>query len=1098
MSVFDLPRLHFAGTGITRLPTGPRSGLLDLATNAAIAGSAPFPTTRPAQEYHDYLDRQGVRFEPDDTITPNGRFGSVKGWNFGGNGHFWVDASVISCERSPGEIDTTDHVVGRQLDMWGHYNDYLASTANRARVFDVDPASNWTTAVMIGQLSLGRSGRSHDAGYLATGDVYGIAPPRWQHPRHVLHTDEHPLSREFARSVVHQFVVDKTDRLDWLDETARSPAVSALRELVNTDEFGGLLVQFALFNMATPVGNDAPDRWDMHGTIAPWRPQDMRTYPAGRLLTGRELLRAGRDTPLHNLTVEVCEEHVTANMITAVPVVSRAATRDAGLTHQLGPRLDVGDLELRTSTGRLLGVFPRTVYLGPGFRLSGVLSTPRVDGRRDDPDEPLRLQASDGTVLLTEEEITVQSDQASLFLEHPNAATGQDFAVDVTVRSFVRGRPAKVDRIEVHQFFNPRGLPLNPRASAPDARSTDIAIAEFAADVQPGEPKKYGTSCTLSTDGAGHGRLAIRGAAPGATQVLLRPPGTPLPCDLGTAGSAALAYDNNDRLGYWSSAGVLSVRVLPDTWHLNNIPPEEITFDLVYREVFAYHELMYSFMKNEIMSLADISRVTTHARLIWLMCDPRNKDKTYYMPSTRDMTGPQANLLLRFMQATEGVRQTPPSLATEKSTTCTIKTREELYRALRQAATIELAVMLQYLFALWSIPTYSAGVTYVERGEWTPRQLRLMCGAGPHVLDGGIRGDLQGVAREEMIHFLVINNIIMATGQPFHLPNIDFGTVNSQLPVPLDFCLEAFGRGSLQRFIALEHPYGLVRDISDISGNDSVAATKSSPSYPYGSLSELYSAIREAIQRIPDVIIVEPGRGGGEHHLFMRESLNLTHPDYQLEVDDVTSAVFAIDFVTEHGEGNVLESVLPGDESHFDTFLRISELLTSEYTTGPGGRRTPWNPAYPVMRNPTLHAGNSASDLVTNQEARAAMELFNRSYAITMQLMVQHFGHIPDKSLRRSRLMNSAIDLMTGVLRPLGEHIVTLSSGRPGRTAGPSFEMDREVPFSTRPDVAKKWFGTMFAELSVDAEKVTGLTETVPQLLRRLAEEFRNMNPWEL
>ncbi|MGH3977368.1 MAG: ferritin-like domain-containing protein, partial [Pseudonocardiaceae bacterium] len=494
-----------------------------------------------------------------------------------------------------------------------------------------------------------------------------------------------------------------------------------------------------------------------------------------------------------------------------MPVVSLAATRYTGPTHKLGPRLDVGDLELRTSTGRLLGVFSRAAYLGSGFRLSGgVLSTPRVDGRRDDPDEPLRLQASDGTVLLTEEEVTVQSDQASLFLDHPNAATGQDFAVDVTVRSFVRGRPAKVDRIEVHQFFNPRGLPLNPRASAPDARSADIAIAEFAAEVRPGEPKEYGIRCTLSTDGAGHGRLAIRGASAGATQVMLLPAGTPLPCDLGTAGSAARGYDNDDRLRYWSSAGVLSVRVLPDTCHLNDIPSEEITFDLVYREVFAYHELMYSFMKNEIMSLADISRVTTYARLIWLMCDPRNKDKTYYMPSTRDMTGPQANLLLRFMQATEGARQTPPSLAPEKCATCTIKTRDELYRALRQAATIELAVMLQYLFALWSIPTYSAGVAYVERGEWTSRQLRLMCGDGPHVLDGGIRGDLQGVAREEMIHFLVINNIIMATGQPFHLPNINFSTVNSQLSVPLDFCLEAFGRGSLQRFIALEHPYSLV------------------------------------------------------------------------------------------------------------------------------------------------------------------------------------------------------------------------------------------------------------------------------------------------
>jgi hypothetical protein len=87
------------------------------------------------------------------------------------------------------------------------------------------------------------------------------------------------------------------------------------------------------------------------------------------------------------------------------------------------------------------------------------------------------------------------------------------------------------------------------------------------------------------------------------------------------------------------------------------------------------------------------------------------------------------------------------------------------------------------------------------------------------------------------------------------------------------------------------------------------------------------------------------------------------------------------------------------------------------------------------------------------------------------------------------------MDIMTGVLRPIGEHIVTLPSGRPGRTAGPSFEMDREVPFIARPDVATKWLGARVSELSVDAAKVTGLTETVPQLLRFFAEEFRSMDP---
>lgn len=1087
MSIFDLPRLHFGGTAITRLPTGPRSGLLDLSSNTAVAGSAPFPANRPPQEYYEFLDRQGFRFEPDGTAAENGRFNSVKGWNFGANGHFWIDAAVVGCELRPGEIDTGDHVVGRQLDLWGHYNDYLSTTANRARVFDVDPASNRTTAVLVGQLALGRLGRSHDSGYMAIGDVHDVSPPRWQNSRHVLRPPGHPLDRELSRSVVHQFVVDKSDRLNWFDEAAESPAVAVLRDLVETDRCGGFLVQLGLFEMAPPTANDAPDRWQLRGTIAPWCPDDMRTYPAGRLLTARPPQREVPAAPLHNLSIEVGRDHVTVNMVTAVGLVSRSL-----IDPEQNEPIDVDDLQVRTKSGRLLATLPRSGCTQAALsRSGGVLATTRCDGEHDDPGEPLVVRGTDGAVLLTEEEVNVQSDRACVFLEHPKPG-GDDYAVDLPVRSFVRGKPAKVPDIGVHQFFNPRALPLDERACLARARCTDVAIVEVAPS-RVGDPESYRTSCTLETDDSGHGVLAVRGAEAGATELLLLPPGTPLPADPGAAGSAQVAYDNDDRLRYWSAAGALSVRVLPDTWHLDEIPDEEVTFERVYREVFAYYELMYSFMGNEIMSLADISKVSTHARMIWLMSDPRNKGKTYYMPSTRDMTDPQANLLLRFMHRIEGARQAPPRLAAERPEPGRIADREELCRVLRQAATVELAVMLQYLYALWSLPTYSAGLEYVRRGEWTPEQLELMCGGGPQSMHSGVRGSLLNVAREEMIHFLVINNIIMATGEPFHLPDIHFGALNNQLPVPLDFSLEAFGPGSLQRFIALEQPYDLVRDVAANTAPD-----RSGP-YPYGSLSEMYAAIREAIQRIPDAILVEPGRGGGEHHLFMRESLNLTHPDYHLEVDDVSSAVFGIDFVTEQGEGGVLETTSSDDEeSHYDTFLRISHLLDSAYTVGPGGRRVPWNPAYPVVRNPTLRAGNPSCELVADEQARAAMQLFNRSYEVTMRLMVQHFGASPDKSTRRSRLMNASLDLMTGVLRPVAELTVTLPAGLPGRTAGPSFELDRPCPVISRPDVAAKWFSRRFAELSADAAKIPGLTETVPQLLAHFAEYFARVDPREL
>src|SRR3712207_4885325 len=182
---------------------------------------------------------------------------------------------------------------------------------------------------------------------------------------------------------------------------------------------------------------------------------------------------------------------------------------------------------------------------------------------------------------------------------------------------------------------------------------------------------------------------------------------------------------------------------------------------------------------------------------------------------------------------------------------------------------------------------------------------------------------------------------------------------------------------------------------SDVFSSDLAAPTRA-----YASLSELYGDIREGLQRVPDLFMVSKGRGGGEHHLFLRESINAVHPDYQLEVDDLTSALFAIDVVTEQGEGNKLASVTPSGESHFETFVRLSDLLMAEQMGGPRAPRPPWTPAYPVSRNPTVVAGNANRELVTDPDARAVMHLFNRSYYMMLQLMVQHFGQTPDASLR--------------------------------------------------------------------------------------------------
>lgn len=997
MSVFHLPRLYFAGTATTQLPTGPRNGLLDLATNRVLgADGSPFPVERPAIEYD-----------------------GPAGDHHAGNGHFVVNAVVSGVELRAGERTTSDGIVGRKVEMWGHYNEYLQTTVNRARVFDLDPSSKWTTAVMVGQFGFGSAGRSHVTGSVLTGNVHGVQPPRWH--------DLRP-----GGAVVHQFAVPD-DELTWLTEPENSPAVDHLGEVLRSDA-GGLVVQFALIDPGTPPIPGAPRRWELRGTIAPWYPGEWRTYPAGRLLVPLDRKRAP-----HVLSVELAEHDVTLNMITCI-----------------GRESFLEDLQLRTAgAGKLIAELPRQVLLD-GVRSSGLVCVPRA-GAAVGTDEALVLVSTeDGAVLSREREVNLQVDDAWLALEHSRHATDPEHDVEVVFRSFVRGRPTAVENVRLSQISNPRALPL-----AGDAGRAQIARIRCGG-------QDWSTVGLTSTDADGVGRFTLRGVRAGAARLLL------------TAGESEVSpdYDNDDLLGFWSGAGQVSLRVLPDDWWLDGIADSEVTFDLLYREIFAPYELQYSFMREEVFSLADRCKVDTYATLIWQMCDPRNKAKTYYMPPTRDLTLPKAKLLLRYLRICQAPDQVLRVLPASERTGRRIGTRAELVSALRDAVTLELTVMLQYLYAAYSVPDHGTGWEYVRAGEWTPRQLEIACGDGGETTAGGIRGTLIRVAREEMIHFLAANNILAALGEPFYAPAVNFGTINAQLPISLDFSLERLSVGSVQRFIEIERPNGLAREVSL---GDRIG--QANPyEYRYSSISELYGDIRQALQDIPGLFVSDRGPVGGEHHLFLRESVNRRHPDYQMEVDDLASALFAIDVITEQGEGGDLaDGDLPGEQSHYEAFRGVAAALHD----------AEWIPSYPTVRNPTSRRGDRSREYVPDPEARHLMQVFNDAYSVTLQLMVQHFGSRPITSLRRSRLMNVAIDVMTGILRPLGELLVTMPSGLRGRTAGPSFELDSPPVFEPQHDVAMRRVAQQLDDVAAKVKTSLLVPARVSELGTLLAEQLR-------
>ncbi|MEU3609498.1 ferritin-like domain-containing protein [Streptomyces sp. NPDC035033] len=1073
MSVFDLPRVYFGGTALTRLPTGPRSGLVDLAGNTALRGAdgaappVPFGVAGPAAAYHAHLAERGAR-----------------GGHFSGNGHLVWEARVTGVERTAGAVDRSDPLVGRSVDLWGHHNPYLGTTVNRARVFDVDPASAWTTTLMGGRFAFGRDGRSHDAGYACLGGLSGFMPPRWQGFR--------PVAR-----ALHQCVAGADDGLDWPAGAVDSPAVRALRAAVAERDGGALLVQFVLEAdeagedggtgegagpageaAGTPGAGDAPQRWRLRGVVAPWSPGEPRSHPAGRFLVPYGADGGGPGGP-GPCTVLVGPEGVCVN-----EPYARVGADGAGSA-----------LEVRTAGSGL------TVAVLPGeFRGGAVATVPPVSEeavRRAGAEGLVVVRAGGGggadRVVLREREAVVVTDEAALILDHPDAERGDEHAVEVPVRSFLRGRPAAFGAVEVRQYPNPRALPLDPAASGPSARTGDVEVVRLRAGRttgrKAGEPGAGGAGCRLATDAEGRGWFTVSGARPGTARLLFATgPGDLPPADPAAPGSAAGCYDHDDALGFWAWAGGAAVRVLPDDWHLDAVLPSEVGFDLLYREVFAYYEQLFPFMRDEVFSLEDRCKVETYAKLVWQMCDPANKDRTYYMPPTRDLSLPKARLLLAYLRsrgAAAARPHAPAAPAPRRAAEPRITTRAQLRAALWQAVTVELATSLQYLYAGWTVPTHGTGFAYVRSGVWTPRQLRLACGDGGETLAKGIRDSLLDVAREEMVHFLVVNNVLMAMGEPFHVPAIDFGTPG-RLPLPLDFALEPLHLGSLQRFIAIERPERLAGGTAG-SGRRAGGARAGAP---FGSPSELYAAIRDGLTRVPDLFPVERGRGGGEHHLFLGAAVDSRHPDYQLEVDDLSSALFAIDVVTEQGEGGVLDAPGDGGPSHHETFVRLSELLMTERADGPRGQGAPWEPAHPALRNPTADPAHPGRAAVLDAHARQVLRLFNRSYFLMLQLMVQHFGESPDASLRRSRLMNASIDVMTGMMRPLAELLVTLDSGWRGRTAGPSFELEEPPVHIARPDVARRGFAMRFRHLAAMARECPGVPDRVPELMAWYAEYF--------
>jgi CDGSH-type Zn-finger protein len=285
------------------------------------------------------------------------------------------------------------------------------------------------------------------------------------------------------------------------------------------------------------------------------------------------------------------------------------------------------------------------------------------------------------------------------------------------------------------------------------------------------------------------------------------------------------------------------------------------------------------------------------------------------------------------------------------------------------------------------------------------------------------------VFTEEMLHLTLAANLLNAVGGR---PRLDTPGMLPPHPrrVPhgdrsLELSLLPFGADALDMFLRIEQP---APPGAPAEGDD------------YRTIGQFYDAIGEGLRYLCDrhgereVFCGDPARQLTEVH-FRHTGGRL------MAVDDLKSALAALEEIVEQGEGTARGEVWDGDRDVFHPdrdevahYYRLQELrIGRRYQRGDTPQTGPTGEAVcvdlasvqPMRRNPRLadHAPGSA--------IRTAQEAFNQTYCTLLNLLDEAFNGSP-------RLLAVAVGSMY-TLKAQAQALMRMPDGA-GTTAGPTFE----------------------------------------------------------
>ncbi len=415
--------------------------------------------------------------------------------------------------------------------------------------------------------------------------------------------------------------------------------------------------------------------------------------------------------------------------------------------------------------------------------------------------------------------------------------------------------------------------------------------------------------------------------------------------------------------------------------------------------------------------------------------------------------------------------------------------KEDAISLLTLAAEVEHALMVQYLYAAFSLAQTTGSPASIEAAK-----------------------NIVKVAIQEMGHLVTVQNLLLAVGglndegRPagYHLGRDSIRALSGRNPLRL--VLEPLSHSALAKYVVVERP-AVIPDEALRTRVEAltVEATEADKGFSPNPVSALYAAIRWIFQPTDQpfgamALDVSMGFRPGWHlkpedYLPASDQDRFTssrdewddYPDLvAMPARDAAEACAALDAITEQGEG------LPSAEaSHFEAFLDLLDIYEANAL-----------PVQPLPRTPYIDGQTKPEDhaatLLTDEHAATWAAMFNLRY--DMLLLDLGWGlSLPKDAAERKDLLGLTMLNMRKSIRGISAHLGKLTvSGAGSGPAGPPFGItDESMPGSlaewkTRFQETRERMATLGAAL----ESQAGLNAAGKILLRSLRDADAQREPF--